>query len=188
MKRALTGLAIMLALVLGSTGARADLIVNGGFETGDFSGWTLTGNTGFTGVTGSPYAHSGNYGAYLGPVGSLGYLSQDIATDPGCDYDLSFWLRNDGGTPNAFQALIDNGVAYAFVNRDAFDWVNISLLFTATGSTTNIAFGYQQNPAYFGLDDISVVMSDTCVPEPASLTLLGLGGLALAVRRLRKRG
>ena len=54
-----------------------NVIVNCGFETGDFTGWTLTGNTGFTGVTsGSPYVNSGTYGAYLGPVGSDGFLSQ----------------------------------------------------------------------------------------------------------------
>lgn len=47
---------------------RSAQITNGGFETGDFTGWTLGGNTGYTGVTGS-YAHSGNFGAYFGAGG-----------------------------------------------------------------------------------------------------------------------
>src|SRR5260370_23598673 len=48
--------------------ASAGLVVNGGFETGDFKGWTLGGNTDFTFVDGEP--HSGMFSACLGPVGS----------------------------------------------------------------------------------------------------------------------
>ncbi len=50
-------------------------ILNGGFETGDFSDWTPGGNFQFCSViNGSPWAHSGTYGAQFGPSGSLGYL------------------------------------------------------------------------------------------------------------------
>ena len=42
----------------------ANLVVNCGFETGDFTGWTQSGNTGFTGVSTGIYAYSGNYGAF----------------------------------------------------------------------------------------------------------------------------
>ena len=75
------------ALVLGLTQvSRADLVTNGGFETGDFSGWkSLTGNDGFTGVTNnfggaSPYA--GTYEGYFGAAGSDGILSQKPDDEP----------------------------------------------------------------------------------------------------------
>ena len=51
------------ALAAGSTAAKADLIVNGGFETGDTGGWTIAASftdaapSGFDGIT----AHSGNW-------------------------------------------------------------------------------------------------------------------------------
>ena len=34
-------------------GVKGDLVTNCGFETGDFTGWSLTGNTGFTGLSSS---------------------------------------------------------------------------------------------------------------------------------------
>src|SRR5262249_25131594 len=58
----------------GVVGAAGNL-VNGGFETGDFTGWDLSGNTGFTGVS-AINPHSGTYAAFLGPIGSLGFLCQ----------------------------------------------------------------------------------------------------------------
>jgi len=57
--------------------------VNCGFETGDFTGWTQSGNTGFTSVTGSfggIAPNSGNFPACMGPVGSDGLLSQTFGT------------------------------------------------------------------------------------------------------------
>src|SRR6266404_3872321 len=83
--RALRLLGTMVAamvLVVGISGAAhaVELVTNGSFETGDFTGWTLTGNTGFTGVEcpGVPFAGpgDGNCDAFLGPVGSDGTLSQ----------------------------------------------------------------------------------------------------------------
>jgi PKD repeat protein len=85
-----------------TAGAAGNIVSNGGFETGGFSGWNTSGNFASTSVnTGSVYAHSGTYGAILGPVGSLGYLSQTLTTTPGTSYLLSFWLNSpDGQTPN----------------------------------------------------------------------------------------
>ena len=54
-----------------------NLVVNGGFETGDFTGWTETQNLGATFVSPS-YAHSGNDGAALGAVGSDNSLAQRL--------------------------------------------------------------------------------------------------------------
>src|ERR1019366_10247685 len=51
------------------------LLQNGGFETGDFSYWTSSGNFQFCSVSSfsASYVHSGTWGAQMGPSGTLGY-------------------------------------------------------------------------------------------------------------------
>src|SRR5262245_46093102 len=101
MKRAALILAAALVLLLNGGQAKAvNLIVNGGFETGDFTGWTLSRNTTLFGVDHD--AHSGNWAAFFGAVGSPTYLMQQtITTTPGATYTLDFWLKNDSGPSGA---------------------------------------------------------------------------------------
>src|SRR5262249_11484199 len=82
----------------------SELVTNGGPETGSVSGWTHSGNT-VNDLVSTTTPHSGSYAAQLGPVGSLGFLSQDLATIPGTQYTFSWWLNSDGGTPNQFEAF-----------------------------------------------------------------------------------
>ncbi len=71
------------------------IVNNGGFETGDFTGWTLNASSRYDFVTtSSGWVHSGSYGAALGQSGSLGYLSQTLTTSPGQNYLLSLWVAN----------------------------------------------------------------------------------------------
>jgi hypothetical protein len=146
------------------------LVLNGDFETGDFSGWTSSGNFTYTSVvTGSMYAHSGTYGAKMGPSGSLGYLSKTLATTAGTSYLLSFWVDSNGTTPNEFLVSWDGTTLFDQTNLGAVGWTNLQFVVSATGSSTVLQFGFRDDHSYLGLDDISVV-SLTASPSPIILS------------------
>lgn len=133
-------------------------LVNGGFETGNFSGWAQSGNSGFTSVTTNPrYVHSGTFGAQLGPIGPDGFLSQTLETIPGKAYIVSFSLRADAGTPNDFNASWGAVPFFSQVDMPPGEWTSFTFTEVATGPSTILQFGFAHDPAYLGLDDISVV-------------------------------
>lgn len=144
------------------------LVQNGGFETGDFTGWRLIGDT----VNSSPFGttiydavegannyplvvHSGNYGAFLGDT-QVATLSQALATIPGDNYLFSFWLDNPAsGANQTFQVYWNGASLYSITNPPAFSWTNFEFVATAAGNDT-IQFGVENDSSYFGLDDVGV--------------------------------
>ena len=178
---------VVCFLGFATTTARADLVINGGFETGDFTGWTA-GN--FNTVTSDPaFAHSGTYGVHYGAVGAPTFLFQNIVTTPGASYTFDFYQKTLAGIPNEFQAFWDGTKILDLVNSPiAADFTHYSFAEVASAASTEIKFGLRQDPAYSALDDVSVNVRS--VPEPASLTMLALGGAGLigyTVRRRRHR-
>ena len=140
------------------SGKAGELVQNGGFETA-FTGWTQSGNDGATLLsTNALYVHSGTNGAQLGPFGSLGFISQTLATTPGASYVLSFWLDSptNGLTPNEFLVSWNGATLFGQINLPAIGWTNLQFSVTATGTTAVLQFGFRDDPSYFGLDDISV--------------------------------
>jgi subtilase family serine protease len=147
------------------------IVENGGFETGDFSGWTLAGNTTISrniynavesASSGFSVVHSGNYGAFLGDS-QLASLSQTLATIPGQYYLISLWLDNpDSGSGQQF-SLNWNGSGSApttpfnFPSPQPFSWTNLQVLVSATSTNTTLEIQAQNPTSYFGLDDVSVV-------------------------------
>ncbi|MGA3181083.1 MAG: protease pro-enzyme activation domain-containing protein [Verrucomicrobiota bacterium] len=140
------------------------VLTNGGFETGSFSSWSLTGNTSDNVVTTSLVTpHSGEYAAAFGQAGSLAYLSQTVSTTAGQAYLLSFWLSNPkAGTPNQFVVnwntnLSSTNTILSQTNLGPFNWTNEQFIVTAAGTSSVLQFGFRDDPQYLGLDDVSLI-------------------------------
>jgi hypothetical protein len=173
-----------------------NLVQNGSFETGNFSGWTLTGDTAFTGVCNNGSTpcpdnippENGNWEAYFGPVGDTATLSQMITTMPGTQYTLSFYLANPvGGTPNYFDVKFGTA-EFSITNFGVpFGYQEFVLTTTATSSQTLLAFTFRNDPSYWYLDNVVVnAGGQGTTPEPSTLAMFGTGAIGLAGFARRK--
>jgi hypothetical protein len=177
------GMVVAIGLAVGTAQAAVNLVVNGSFEDGTFSGWTQTGNTGFTGVEcpGAPFAGpgDGNCDAFFGPVGSNGGITQNLATTIGQRYLISFDFQPDGGTPSFFSAVWDAQPAlFSVTNPPASAYQVLSFVATATAATTSLSFNFRDDPGFLKLDSVSVSL-----PEPGTMALLAIGMTGLLLRR-----
>lgn len=179
-------------LVTTSLTARASLISNGGFETGNLTGWNYTGTVGLNLFVTSQFAHSGAFGAGVGPNGFVATLSQVFSTTIGTAYTLDFWLAADppagtGILPNSLDVSIDGFATslLSLTNSAAFPFSQYTYGFTATQSSTTLAFAVRNDPWGFSIDDVAV--NATRVPEPGSVALvvLALATAATTTRRFR---
>jgi hypothetical protein len=161
-------------LTLATTSNAAVLVTNGGFETGDLTGWSSGGDVGV-------FAANPHLGAYSVLLVDGAFINQTITTTPGHKYQLDYWLEHGGGT---FAAKWGGTEIPGSLDTTTNAFAPNSFEVIANSSSTVLTFEFLGAGVY--LDD--VVLTDLGpVPEPASLSLLALGALALLRRKTAPR-
>ncbi len=178
----------LAALGAARAGVAGNLVANPGFETADFTGWTVTGdgiaidtvfpNTGccdavFTATTTDP---------------NPGMLSQAVATTPGQDYALGFALLDEAGFSGDAFTVDFGGFSTVITGDEAAPPGDLPSFYTAfaftvpgadiTSATTTLSFEGLSDPTIgidWNLDDIAVTA--VSIPEPP-ITGLVLAALA----------
>jgi hypothetical protein len=166
--------------------ARANLIVNGGFETGDITGWDGSGAVQI--FAGSPpyYTQAGNYAAGFStdnPSNPPSTLYQTIPTTPGDVYQLSYWVNPGRPNPNSFEVLwggaLIPGSVLTNIPPPAI-YYEYSFDLTATAKDTTVEFEVANYGNETFLDSISV----NPVPDAApTLVLLAFATVSIALFR-----
>jgi choice-of-anchor C domain-containing protein len=164
----------------------------------DITGWTIAGTTGgFANAV--DVVFSNYYPSFAGTdsldmsgqTPSAGVISQSFATVPGRTYNLSFEYSNNADdsvsathsmavsvTGNA--ALLNTTVTHSGATRANMNYILYSSNFVADSTSATLQFTSNTSTGYgIALDNVSVVP----VPEPATLSLLGIAGMGLLGRR-----
>jgi hypothetical protein len=197
-----------------SLNAQASLLTNGSFESGTFvddGNKTMTLNTGSTSITG--WAVAGSHLAWIDtgnpwglsaqegdrfldltgytPGAPFGGVTQNVATDVGQQYDLTFYLgsytQRWGGPPVSIVASAAGTTQTFTVTTTSTEstWTPFTFHFTAGSANTAVTLTGAAGVNYIGLDNVSLdPVGAVVIPEPESGVLAALGMAVLAIGRV----
>ena len=189
---------ILIMGLLAVAGVASAQITNGGFETGDLTGWTTLASSPAP-VVNNASAHSGTFSAFIGSApggetpGNSAIVSTNFTVGAGGG-TLSFWqFRTTVDSisfdwQDAYVTDTSNNILATIFHTCQTDtaWNQTSYSMSAfAGQTVRVEFlvhgDNAGDPTNMRIDDVTF----TPVPEPASMAALAMGAIAL-IRRRRK--
>lgn len=192
--------------------AHANLLTNGSFELGtlvndgnhaqtfsagptSIAGWAAVGRQVTWIDAGNPFLLTAQDGARFLDLTAyitgapFGGVTQTIATTPGQEYELSFYLgsytQRWGGPPVSILASAGstNQPFAVTTSSTQSTWTPFSMLFTATSANTAITLSGAAGVQYIGLDNVAV----NSVPEPDAYAMLAFGLALFGLIGLRRQ-
>jgi len=172
-------LAVASACLLAALPAQANLVVNGGFETGAFPPWTAA-NAVITSIPANVFA--GTYAAQLNATSSS--ITQTVPIVATKTYFLDFWAQTDGA--GILTVTLDGALAFTkgFTGATGYAHYSSGPVTVLSGGdvTFNWADGVTPILAHVFVDAV------TLVPEPTTmiagaLLLLPFGASTLRILR-----
>ena len=184
-KALIAAFAVASASLLNNAKADVNIVQNGDFTQGtnNLADWTYTGGSGaFVGGI-------SNYNGFWWVIPTDGsttdaFLTQDIPTVPGQEYNASFVVTNQGGPANDLTITSGTTTLLSLTNADSFSPTTYSGEFVANSSSTIFEIAGRQIPSRWGVTDI--VVSESVVPEPSTYALLGVGAVGFGLLRRRQ--
>ena len=195
-------IATLSGMAISAKAQTVELVTNGGFDTGDFTGWDASPGGGTVpGTFDGSYVASGGHMAdgcvnIYGDTAST--ITQTLNTTVGISYTVSLWATGGDGGGGSNYGSGANGEIFVDWNGsriidqsnvqidDTFTtWNHFSTSIIASSATTTFVVGARNSYWNFLIDDISV----TSVPEPAGYGLIaGVSALGFVVwRRVGQR-
>ncbi len=166
---------IIAILLMSPAAASANLLVNPGFETGNFSGWTRYAFGSENVSNANPHA-----GQYEARITNYGWITQTVNLTPNATYKLSSYLYmpQDGGDASISITFYNAAGTTSFQQERSWqripgdaqydkietDWL-VAPSYTAYAK---VQCSVASAGSYIDFDDVSLDV----IPEPSSLLLL----------------
>ncbi len=157
-RTALFAIAAGAVFTMSSPHARGqELVQNGGFETGDFTGWQEFGDTQYNGV--DDYApRTGTFEAYFGPI-TTGGIQQTLTVAAGSTVQVSFWYESEfGDVPNSLVATLGSVQLVSLNDITNLNYVQFTATVTVAETNPVLMFTFSDPLDYIDLDDVSVIV------------------------------
>jgi VCBS repeat-containing protein len=139
--------------------------VNGGFETGDLTGYSSSS------VSADPLFIGGEFGNYSARLSGTGFLEQDASTVAGQHYIVSFYVAGDAdASSSSLQVFWDGATILSQTDvTPGFTKYTFDLVGDASDPTTQLFFDFATDGTGLLVDQISI----TPTPGPATETTSG---------------